>query len=227
MFSKRLFLSLFVIIAATFVNAQKTIQLFNGKNLKGWYAFQPETGKKCNASKIFKVEDNMIRFYGKKSGYLMSKKSFKNFQLTVEFRWNTNPDLPRRIQVKNSGVMYLVPKKTKDMLWPKGIQFQIKEGSTGDFIFLQGVTLDMNGKRTEAGKSVVVKRIATKENPEKPAGEWNTLVVTVDNGKITQTLNGVLVNEGTEPSVSKGRILLQYEGYPIDFRKVEIKKLKK
>ena len=36
-------------------------------------------------------------------------------------------------------------------------------------------------------------------------------------------LNGKLVNEGSKPSVPEGRILLMYEGYPIDFRKVEIK----
>ena len=118
--------------------------------------------------------------------------------------------------------MYLVPEETPDTLWPKGIQFQIKEGATGDFILLQGVTLKINGKNTEPGKSVVVKRF---EDAAKPAGEWNTMVVTFVNGKIKQELNGKLVNESSEPSISEGRILLQYEGYPIDFRKVEIEEL--
>ena len=61
---------------------------------------------------------------------------------------------------------------------------------------------------------------------EKAIGEWNTLVVISKNGKITQKLNGKLVNQGIESSVSEGRILLQYEGFPIDFRKVNIKKHK-
>jgi len=69
---------------------------------------------------------------------------------------------------------------------------------------------------------VVAKRF---EDATTPDGEWNVMVVTVANGKIKQELNGKLINEGIESSVSEGRILLQYEGYPIDFRKIIIKKL--
>ena len=201
--------------------AQKTVQLFNQKNLDGWYAYEAGSGKHANASDVFSVEDHVIRFYGDKPGYLMSEQSFHNFKLTVEFRWNTDTTFTRVRDSKNSGVMYLVPKETPDTLWPKGIQFQIKEGFTGDFILLQEVTLEINGKKIEPGKSVVVKRF---EDAAKPAGEWNTIVVTYLNGKIKQELNGKLVNEGSKPSVSEGWILLMYEGYPIDFRKVEIKK---
>ena len=215
-------LPIVLLLIARFTFAQTTIQLFNGKNLDGWYAYEPESGKHNNASELFTVEDKMIRLYGNKAGYLMSEQSFRNFKLTVEFRWNIDTTFIRKQDSKNSGVMYLVPAETPDTLWPKGIQFQIKEGATGDFILLQGVTLKINGKKTEPGKSVVAKRF---EDAAKPAGEWNTMIVTFVNDKIKQELNGKLVNESSEPSVSEGRILLQYEGYPIDFRKVEIEKL--
>ncbi|MEN9908277.1 MAG: hypothetical protein RLZZ540_1426 [Bacteroidota bacterium] len=204
-------------------NAQKRIALFNQKDLKGWYAFGEEKGKLNNAAELFSVENNMIRMYGPKAGYLMSEQSFRNFQLTVEYRWNTDTQFAKKNNSKNSGVMYLVPSETPDVLWPKGIQFQIKEGATGDFVFLQEVTLNINGKKTEPGKSVVAKRFL---DAEKAIGEWNTLVVISKNGIITQKLNGKLVNEGIESSVTEGRILLQYEGFPIDFRKVCIKKHK-
>ena len=200
-------------------HAQTTIQLFNQKDLKGWYAYEPQTGKHTDASEVFSVEQNMIRLYGKKNGYMMSTQSFRNFRLTAEFRWNTDTTFIRKNDIKNSGLMYLVPVNTPDTLWPKGIQFQIKEGSTGDFILLQQVTLNIPGKTTIPGNSVVMKCF---EEASKPAGEWNTMVITSSNGKITQELNGKLVNEGTNPSVTDGRILLQYEGFPIDFRKIEI-----
>ena len=215
-------LPIILLLIVRFTFAQTTIQLFNGKNLDGWYAYEPESGRHNNASELFTVEDKMIRLYGNKAGYLMSEQSFHDFRLTVDFRWNTDTTFVRKQDSKNSGVMYLVPEETPDTLWPKGIQFQIKEGATGDFILLQGVTLKINGKSTESGKSVVIKRF---KNAEKPFGEWNTLVVTCTNGKIKQELNGKLVNEGSEPSISEGRILLMYEGYPIDFRKVEIEEL--
>jgi len=149
----------------------------------------------------------------------MSEQTFRDFKLTVEYRWNCDSTVIRKSNNKNSGVMYMVPADYPDMLWPKGLQFQIKESSTGDFILLQEMTLTVNGKQTEPGKSVVVKGI---EDPSNLPGEWNTLVITSENGKITQELNGKLVNEGSNPSVKEGRILLQYEGFPIDFRKVEI-----
>lgn len=216
-----LFIILFVFTQNS--NAQKRIALFNQKDLKGWYAFGEEKGKQTNAADLFSVENNMIRMYGTKAGYLMSEQSFRNFQLTVEYRWNTDTQFAKKNNSKNSGVMYLVPSETPDVLWPKGIQFQIKEGATGDFVFLQEVTLNINGKKTEPGKSVVSKRFL---DAEKPIGEWNKLVVTSKNGVITQKLNGKLVNQGIESSVTEGRVLLQYEGFPIDFRKVCIKKYK-
>ncbi len=202
--------------------AQSTTKLFNGRNLKGWYAFEVETGMHTNAAEVFKADKRMIRLYGPKAGYLMSEQSFQNFQLTVEFRWNTDTAFTRKSNSKNSGVMYLVPSATPDTLWPKGIQFQIKEGFTGDFVLLQDVTLRVNGKTTVPGRSVAAARFT---DAEKPYGEWNRIVITSVNGKVKQELNGKLVNEGTEASVSEGRILLQYEGYPIDFRKLVIQKL--
>ncbi len=203
--------------------AQKKVTLFNQKDLKGWYAFGEEKGKVNNASELFSVENKIIRLYGPKSGYLMSEQSFKNFEMIVVFRWNTDSKFAKKMNTKNSGVMYLVPAETPDVLWPKGIQFQIKEGATGDFVLLQEVTLTINGTKTEAGKSIVSKRFA---DAEKPFGEWNKLEVISKNGVITQKLNGILVNQGSESTVTEGRVLLQYKGFPIDFRKICIKKLK-
>lgn len=202
--------------------AQKTKLLFNGKSLKGWYAFDQQNGRHKNASELFKVEEGMIRMYGSTAGYLMSAKSYKNFELTADFKWNTDESFARKSNSKNSGFMYLVPETAKDTLWPQGIQFQIKEGATGDFVLLQNVGITVKGDKVAPGPSVVSKRFS---DAEKPIGEWNTLKVMVKNGVAQQWLNGVLVNEATELSITEGRVLLQYEGYPIDFKDILIKEL--
>ncbi|RXP64536.1 DUF1080 domain-containing protein [Lutibacter sp. HS1-25] len=221
----RLYKFLFVaLLLSQFSNAQSSgVSLFNGNDLKGWYAFEPKSGKHTDASELFSVEDQMIRLYGKKTGYLMSEKSYRNFKLTVEFKWNIDSTFTRKSDKPNSGVMYLIPADSPDMLWPKGIQFQIKKDATGDFILLNEVTLEIKGEKTVPGKSVVANRFKDAANS---IGEWNTIVITSKNGKIKQQLNGKLVNKGKKSSVQEGRILLQYEGFPIDFRKVEIKTLK-
>ena len=61
-----------------------------------------------------------------------------------------------------------------------------------------------------------------KTDAEKPTGEWNTVEVVCDGDKITNIVNGVVVNEGTNASVTKGKILLQSEGAEVYYRKVEL-----
>lgn len=198
----------------------QTVSLFNGKDLRHWYAFEPSKGRHDNAREVFTVEKGLIRFCGNKAGYLMSKKSFSNFKLTAEYRWNLDTvKFAQKSNIKNSGIMYLVPDTAKDEFWPKGIQYQVKEGYTGDFIFLNNVTALINGKETTAGKSMIYTRFA---DAEKPIGQWNKVEITVRNGVVVQKLNGKIVNKAENPSVKSGRILLQYEGYPIDFRRIKM-----
>lgn len=186
-----------------------------------WYAYTKDQ-RFDKATDLFQLSDSMIRLYGSKTGYLMSKKTYANFELTLEYRWNMDPAYAHGSGKKNSGVMYNVPVTAKDTLWPAGIQFQVKEGATGDFILLGNVTLTVRGETKEPGASVAVARLSEQD---KPLGEWNTILIRSQNGKLSQYLNGQLVNEGSNASSVSGRLLLQYEGSPIDFRKVTVKGL--
>ena len=60
-----------------------------------------------------------------------------------------------------------------------------------------------------------------------PYGEWNHVVIRSCNGKISQYLNSILVNECTEASSREGRISLNYEGSPIDFKNIQLKNISK
>lgn len=196
------------------------------KNLSAddWYAYTKTSPERLQASAVYEFLDGTIRMHGENIGYLMTKKSYENFELTLEYRWNTDEQYNKGKSKKNSGVMYNIPTGSPDKIWPKGIQFQIKENTTGDFIFLDQVTAKVNGKQVEAGASVTSPKFI--EN-EKPYGEWNSIVIKSFNGKITQYLNQKLVNECTEASSTEGRISLNYEGSPIDFRNIHLKKISK
>lgn len=189
-----------------------------------WYAFTKAKNERIEPSKVYEFTDGMIRMHGENIGYLMTKKSYKNFELRLDFRWNTEEKFNRGNGKKNSGVMYNIPTDSPDNIWPKGIQFQIKENTTGDFIFLEKVTAVVNGKLIVAGASVTSTKFS--EN-EKPYGEWNSIVIISYNGKITQFLNGKLVNECFEASSNEGKISLNYEGSPIDFKNIQIKYISK
>ena len=62
---------------------------------------------------------------------------------------------------------------------------------------------------------------------EKPDGEWNRMEVICDGDKITVYMNGVLVNEMTEASLSSGKLTLQTELAEIHIRRWELLPLKK
>lgn len=191
---------------------------------KDWYAFTKTSSERLDPSKVYEFTDSIIRMHGENIGYLMTKKSHKNFELSLEFRWNMEEKYNKGKGKKNSGVMYNIPVDSPDNIWPKGIQFQIKENTTGDFIFLDKVTAKVNGKLVEAGASVTSPKFSANENPY---GEWNTVVIKSFDGKITQYLNGKLVNECVEASSVEGKISLNYEGSPIDFRNIQLKNISK
>lgn len=216
MFKKLTFAFAFLFLLSSCAPQQKIFS----KN--DWYAFTKSKNERIEPSKVYEFTDGMIRMYGENIGYLMTKKSYKNFELHLDFRWNIEEKFNKGIAKKNSGVMYNIPIDSPDNIWPKGIQFQIKEKTTGDFIFLDKVTAVVNGKLIEAGASVTSAKFS--EN-EKPYGEWNSIVILSYKGKITQILNGKVVNECVEASSLEGEISLNYEGSPIDFKNIQIKNI--
>jgi hypothetical protein len=68
-------------------------------------------------------------------------------------------------------------------------------------------------------------RSQMKENPVKPAGEWNAYELRADGPKITLWVNGVVTSEMTNCEVPKGYVGLEAEGYRIEFRNIKLKEL--
>ena len=56
-------------------------------------------------------------------------------------------------------------------------------------------------------------------------GEWTRLEVIADGDRITNLVNGTVVNEGTQSSLREGRILVQSEGAEIYFRRLDLEPL--
>jgi hypothetical protein len=70
-----------------------------------------------------------------------------------------------------------------------------------------------------------VKGFRGAQDVEKPVGEWNTLECVCDGDKITNILNGKVVNVGTHASQPRGKILFQSEGAEVFFRKIDLQPL--
>ncbi len=65
-----------------------------------------------------------------------------------------------------------------------------------------------------------------KQDVESPDGQWTRVEVVCDGDKITNIVNGKVVNEGMNSSLTRGKIIFQSEGAEIYFRKIELTPLR-
>jgi hypothetical protein len=111
----------------------------------------------------------------------------------------------------NSGV--LARNSADGTIWH---QAQVGNASGG---FLMGETL------VSGVKQRISLRDQMKQNPVKPAGEWNTYEIRAEGPKLTLWVNGVVTTEFTNLEVAKGFVGLEAEGYRIEFRNLKLKPL--
>jgi hypothetical protein len=189
--------------------AKGTVMLFNGKNLNNWVFHLKDPA--VDPAKVFTVQDGVIHIKGDPFGYMRTKESYSDYKLHVEYRYP--------VELSNSGVF--IHGQGADTIWLKCIECQLKAGSAGDFVCMNGS--DMNERKDKSNR--MVKKMA--ESSEKPVGEWNTIEVTCRANTIEVTVNGVTQNKGTNLNISSGSICLQSEGKEIEFRNVFLTSLKK
>jgi hypothetical protein len=187
----------------------ETIQLFNGKDLSNW-VFQLKDPA-IDPAKVFTIQNDVIHIKGDPFGYMRTKESYSDYKLHVEWKYP--------VELSNSGVF--IHGQGADTIWLKCIECQLKAGSAGDFVCMNGS--DMNERKDKSVR--IVKKFA--ESSEKPVGEWNIMEITCKANTIEVTVNGILQNRGTNLNISSGSICLQSEGKDIEFRNLFLTPLKK
>jgi hypothetical protein len=180
--------------------------LFDGESLDGWSFFLADD---TDAAEVWSVADGLLVCRGKPAGYIQTERSFQDFVLTLEWRWN-----PETKQAGNSGVLFR--KIGPDKVWPKSIEAQLQSERAGDFWLIGGFPMKPEPKRTEGRNTR-----ATHYN-ENPVGEWNRYVITVKGGNVRLEVNGQIVNEAVAAMAVPGRICLQSEGAEIHFRDIRL-----
>ena len=118
-------------------NKQKAeVQLFNGRNLDGWYTFIKGKGKNNDPEKVFTVQNGMIRISGEEFGCITTNDEFENYKLIVEFKWGDLTYSPRADKARDSGLLLhsVGEDGASSQTWMYSIECQIIEGGTGDFI---------------------------------------------------------------------------------------------
>ncbi len=205
--------------------------LFNGQDFSGW--------RQCNGTEMPKnwiIDEDAMKVFtgeGKKPGsgangdILYGENKFKNFELSID--WKAS-------KMANSGIFFNIREVPGKPIYYAAPEIQVLDNvdATDNKVdsHLAGSLYDM---------------IAADPKTVNPAGEWNTILIRVKDGKVTHTQNGVKVVEYelwtpewdelvanskfktfpgfTEGISEEGFIGLQDHGYPVWFRNIKVREL--
>ncbi|MDR2936942.1 MAG: DUF1080 domain-containing protein [Rikenellaceae bacterium] len=191
-----------------FVAAQGTIELFNGKNLKGWKLYLVDDSK--TPEEVFTADKGVINIAGQPFGCMYTEAQYSNYKLEIEWRW---PEA-----ASNSGIFQLVNFPAPEgENWPYTLECQLAAGKAGDVVHLGGAASDAN----------IRVKVRNVESVEKPVGEWNKAEIICIDGNLTIYINGTLQNEITGATKTGGSIGMQSEGGPVQFRNITLTPLNK
>ena len=194
------------------------INLFESKNLADWdfhyFDIRENPLTDVSVEDVFSfADDGRLLCTGLPFGYLATKESYKNFKLALEWRWPAEPT--------NSGVFIQITDTPADSFLPKSVEVQLRHRDAGDIWAFHGRMIVEPAERLRRvenatiGKFVGVQRSINVENP---LGQWNSMEILNTNGLIVVTVNGRIVSWTTGAEPIAGRIGLQSEGGPIEFR---------
>lgn len=184
-------LSVFLVTIPAFSGAiepSETVQLFDGKSLDNFYTWMAGTGRE-DVNRVFSVVDAVdgapaIRVSGQGYGAFITEKEYKNYHLTVEFRWGLLTWGNRMDRARDSGILVHCQgpdgNTGEDFKgpWMQSIETQIIEGGVADIILVAGWDADGNRLKPVATSTVVKDRDG--ESVYSPDGE----TVTIDGGRI-------------------------------------------
>ncbi|MDR1369511.1 MAG: DUF1080 domain-containing protein [Dysgonamonadaceae bacterium] len=183
----RLFTLLLAVFCITGIQAQKNntlsskeqkagwTLLFDGKSFDGW--------RKCNSDQMaanWKIDQEAMKVErGEKAGsgqggdILFGAKKYKNFELSIDWK----------IEEKgNSGIFYYIVEYPDKPIYYAAPEIQVLDNWYAS-----------DNKLTNHLAGSLYDMIPALPQNANPAGEWNTIVIRVENGKAIHTQNGVQV----------------------------------
>ena len=194
----------------------RTLELFNGKDLTGWQCVLAEPT--VTMGQVWSVADGILTCQGKPNGFLYHGPEVTNFRLVVEYRW------PSGSEPGNSGIFSRIGEPMTAL--PRTIETQLKHGSAGDVLGLQGKPIAGGQprffevkKHAIAGDISGVKKLV---DAEKPPGEWNRVEILAQGAHYQVRINDQLVNEVDGVEVTAGPVGVQSEGGIIQFRRIAL-----
>lgn len=156
-----------------------TIKLFDGASLANFDTWLVDHHG-MDPERVYTVVDQIdgapaIRISGKVWGGLLTKSAYRDYRLTVEYRWGGATWGERKNRTRDSGVLLHAqgrPGSTRKDFngpWLTSLEFQIIEGGVGDFISVAGFR--ESGEQVRPAMTIRSRKDRDGENVYDPKGE--------------------------------------------------------
>jgi len=187
---------------------KEKMALWNGEDFTGWKLFVPDPAH--DVTKTWSVKDGVICCTGRPAGYMRTEVEYADYLFHVEWRWPEKGG--------NNGVLnHMVG---EDKVWPKSLECQLASKNAGDFWVIGGFEHKEHAKGGKRVRGRNVRKL--KKSSEKPIGQWNSYDIICKDDWVVVLVNGKLQNVATKCSLKSGKICLQSEGTPIEYRNIYI-----
>ena len=209
------------------VTEEEWISLFDGNSLTGWTGFgKDQPGEAWEAADGVLYFNSGKKDEGASAGDLVTKETFGNFHLQIEWKISENG---------NSGIMFHVQDNGEyDRPYHTGPEYQVLDNDG-----------HKDGQIITHRAGDLYDMIESSEEAAKPVGEWNKTEIIINDNTLQFFLNGVKTVETTlwdeqwkamvaESKFSQwegfakykeGKIVLQDHGDDVWFRNIKIKRL--
>jgi len=164
------------------------------------------SGWSVAGAKVWEVQKGAIACKGGAGGYLFTDAEYEDFVLRLEYQISSKG---------NSGIF--CHSETVDPA-TRGFEVQVLD--------------DYGQEPTKNTAGAIYDIVSPYRNASKPAGEWNKVEITCDQGRIIVVMNGIKIVDAETSQIPelairpyKGRIGLQDHGNAVKFRNIEIKPL--
>ena len=216
----RLWVCIAMVMVSPMCAAEKWLDLFNGKNLKGW--------ERKNGEAIFRVEDKCIvgqSVPNEPNSFLCTKNEYKNFIL--EFEFMASPTMNSGVMIRGlstkeyqnfrvHGYQVELEDEAQERDWSGGIYDEARRG----WLFPTKDDAEWGKEFGETSKGIW------------RDGQWNRVRVKCDGDKIQTWINGQQRADLRDDMTTKGFIGLQVHGVgdreeamTVRWRRIRIQKL--
>lgn len=197
--------------------------------------------------------ETVLRVSGEIYGALTSKQSFRNYHLTLQYRFGEKKWPPRLQKLKDSGILYHANGehgREYFRSWMLSQEFQIMQGHTGDYWQQADSAIDIRAFQPEGEMNAVADQtqpflqagrgnggpgfVMRQLNAEKPDNQWNTVELICFEGQSLHIVNGQVVmvlknsryrQNGQDMPMWQGKIQLQSEAAEVFYKNIRLQRL--